>query len=172
MISVRCPHCQIGLKVDEGKIPLGITSFKCPNCKQSIPVSLLKSENSKQQDDSETVLLQHSVKTNVARLLVVEDEDTPSQEYLLHEGDNWIGRKSQTSTASIQIQTNDRFMSRNHICISVKKDTKGGYKYYLSDNNSKNRALYNSNYLEKEEVVVLSDGDEIVIGKTLLRFKV
>ena len=32
MISIKCPHCQVGLKVDEGKLPLGITSFKCPNC--------------------------------------------------------------------------------------------------------------------------------------------
>ncbi|WP_302138704.1 zinc-ribbon domain-containing protein, partial [uncultured Parabacteroides sp.] len=41
MISVKCPHCHVGLKVDEGKIPLDITSFKCPKCKQPIPVSLL-----------------------------------------------------------------------------------------------------------------------------------
>ena len=30
MISVKCPHCHVGLKVDEGKIPLDITSFKMP----------------------------------------------------------------------------------------------------------------------------------------------
>ena len=52
----------------------------------------------------------------------------------------------------------------------VKKDSKGRYKHYLSDNNSKNHTLYNSNYLENGEVVVLNDGDEIVIGHTTLRF--
>ena len=34
-----------------------------------------------------------------------------------------------------------------------KKDAKGGYKHYLSDNNSKNHTLYNSNYLENGEIV-------------------
>ena len=41
MISIKCPHCQVGLKVNEGKLPLGITSFKCPQCKQAIPISLV-----------------------------------------------------------------------------------------------------------------------------------
>ena len=45
-----------------------------------------------------------------------------------------------------------------------------GYKHYLSDNNSKNQTLYNNNYLRKGEVVVLSDNDEITLGRTTLRF--
>ena len=54
--------------------------------------------------------------------------------------------------------------------IEVKKDVKGGYKHYLSDNNSKNHTLYNSNYLENGEIVVLNNNDEIIIGRTVLRF--
>ena len=61
-------------------------------------------------------------------------------------------------------------MSREHIRIVVKKDAKGGYKHYLSDNNSKNHTLYNSNYLENGEIVVLNNNDEIIIGRTVLRF--
>ena len=57
-----------------------------------------------------------------------------------------------------------------HIRIEVKKDPKGGYKHFLSDNNSKNHTLYNSNYLENGEVVVLKNNDEIIIGHTVLRF--
>ena len=36
MIALKCPHCHVGLKVDEGKIPLGITFFKCPKCGQVV----------------------------------------------------------------------------------------------------------------------------------------
>ena len=66
--------------------------------------------------------------------------------------------------------TADKSMSREHIRIEVKKDAKGGYKHYLSDNNSKNHTLYNSNYLENGEIVVLNNNDEIIIGRTVLRF--
>ena len=127
MISVKCPHCHVGLKVDEGKIPLDITSFKCPKCRQPIP-------------------------------------------FPLQEGVYIIGRKSKASTATIGIVTADKSMSREHIRIEVKKDAKGGYKHYLSDNNSKNHTLYNSNYLENGEIVVLNNNDEIIIGRTVLRF--
>ncbi|MDR1879972.1 MAG: FHA domain-containing protein, partial [Tannerellaceae bacterium] len=70
----------------------------------------------------------------------------------------------------IAIHTADRSMSREHIRIEVKKNAKGGYNHYLSDNNSKNHTLYNSNCLEEGEVIVLKDNDEIMIGRTVLRF--
>lgn len=168
MISIKCPHCHVGLKVDEGKIPLGITSFKCPKCKQHIPVSLLSSA-SRPENESDTVLVQ-PLKTSLGRITVLADADTPEQTFPLYEGIAIAGRKSTASKATIGIVTGDKSMSREHICIEVKKDAKGGYKHYLSDNNSKNHTLYNSNYLEEGEVVVLQDNDEIIIGRTVLRF--
>lgn len=173
MIAVRCPHCQVGLKVDEGKIPLGITSFKCPKCKKSIPVDLLGKETkpSREADEPETEVVQ-PVKISAGRLTVLPDADTPEQVFPLYEGIVVAGRKSSASKAAIAIETADKSMSREHIRIEVKKEPKGGYKHYLSDNNSKNRTLYNSSYLSEGEVVVLSDNDEIVIGRTSLRFNV
>lgn len=169
MISVRCPHCHVGLKVDEGKIPLGISSFKCPKCKEAIPISTLSAENGQNISDSETILI-HSIKTNTGNLTVLSDSDTEEQVFSLYEGTALIGRMSNASNATIRIVTADRSMSREHIQIEVKKESKGGYKHYLSDNNSKNHTLYNSSYLEEGEVVVLNDNDEIIIGRTVLRF--
>lgn len=169
MISIKCPHCHVGLKVDEGKIPLDITSFKCPKCKQSIPVSLLSSVKEQLSDDSDTILVQ-PVRTTTGRLTVIANTDTPEQTFSLHEGVYTVGRKSNAACATISIVTGDKSMSREHARIEVKKDAKGGYKHYLSDNNSKNHTLYNSNYLENEEIVVLNDNDEIIIGRTVLRF--
>lgn len=169
MISLKCPHCQIALKVDETKLPEGINSFKCPKCKKSIPVSLLNTGGNR-GDSSDTVLLT-PIKTGLGRIVVMPDSATPEQIFSLHEGLITIGRSSATSNVTFRIETSDKLMSRNHISIEVKKDSKGGYKHYLSDNNSKNRTLYNNNYLEAGEVVVLQDNDEIVIGRTSLRFK-
>lgn len=170
MISVKCPHCQVGLKVDEGKLPLGLTSFKCPNCKQSIPVSLVTDKQAAlQNEEPETALLRPAV-AKAGQLTVEAAEGTPPQTFPLTEGVFVVGRKSATSPATCQIETSDRSMSRAHIRIEVKKDGKGGFRHLLSDHNSKNRTLYNNHYLEDGEVVVLNDGDEIVIGKTPLRF--
>ncbi|MDR2969344.1 MAG: zinc-ribbon domain-containing protein [Tannerellaceae bacterium] len=168
MISVRCPHCHVGLKVDEGKLPPGISSFKCPKCKSPIPISILRGKNNF-QSDSDTTLVQ-PLKTGIGRLTVLADGETEEQMFPLYEGTCVVGRRSPASNAVIGIETNDRSMSREHIRIEVKKDSKGGYKHYLSDNNSRNHTLYNSSFLEKGEVVVLNNNDEIVIGRTVIRF--
>jgi len=168
MISVKCPHCHIGLKVDERKLPPGITSFKCPKCREGIPISIL-SLGIQKNIEPDTVLIQ-SVKVNTGKITVLSDIDTPEQVFPLHEGITIIGRRSNESKATIGIQTNDKSMSREHVRIEVKKDSKGSYKHYLSDNNSKNHTLYNSSYLDDGEVVVLNNNDEIIIGHTVLRF--
>lgn len=169
MISVKCPHCHVGLKVDEGKIPLDLTSFKCPKCKQPIPVALLSAEKEQNLSESETILVQ-PIRTSTGYLSVIANANTPEQTFPLYEGLAVIGRKSNASNATIGIITDDKSMSREHIRIEVKKETKGGYKHYLSDNNSKNHTLYNSNYLEEGEIVMLNNNDEIVVGHTVLRF--
>ena len=167
MIPIKCPHCAVGLKIDETKIPAHLTSFKCPKCKAQIPVSLIHACQA--TEESETVLVQPGREV-LGSLLIHENPDTPQQEILLYEGSQIIGRKSNADASTSGIQTTDRSMSRAHILIEVKKDAKGYYKHYLSDNNSKNNTLFNNKYLDKQEVVVLQDGDEIVIGHTLIRF--
>ena len=150
MIAIKCPHCHVGLKVDEGKIPLGITSFKCPKCKEPIPVSLLSGKPDRPETEADTVLVA-SVRAGMGRLTVLPDADTPEQTFALHEGTFLI-------------------VSREHALITVEKNQRGGYKHLLSDNNSNNHTLYNSNYLEKGEIVVLKDNDEIIMGRTVIRF--
>ena len=170
MISIKCPYCQVGLKVDEGKLPLGLTSFKCPKCRQAIPVSLVLDKKT-ESEEPDTVMVNPLVEKR-GRIMVLPAPETPQQSFILPEGISVIGRKSSASKATLMIETADRSMSREHIRIEVKKDEHGSYKHYLSDNNSKNHTLYNSNYLEEGEVVVLNNNDEIVIGHTVLRFQV
>ena len=169
MIAIKCPHCLIGLKVDEGKIPLGLTSFKCPKCKGAIPISLLSAGNREGNNDPDTILI-HPLKTDIGRLTVLPDENTPEQHLSLHEGTLIIGRNSSGSQATLPIQTRDRTRSRDHAIIEVQKDVNCGCMHYLSDNRSKNHTLYNNNYLEDGEVVVLKDNDEIILGHTVIRF--
>jgi pSer/pThr/pTyr-binding forkhead associated (FHA) protein len=169
MISVKCPHCKVGLKVDETKIPSGILSFKCPKCKREIPISFIEQKLGQQNND-ETIVVRKGKNKEIGRLTVLQSEGTPQQEFQLQEGENIVGRKAKVCTASICIRTDDKTMSRSHLKIEVKKKPKDGYFHYLSDNNSINHTLYNGKHIESGDVVVLKDGDELLIGKTTVRF--
>ena len=172
MISIRCPHCQIGLKVDETKIPANIQTFNCPKCKQSIPVNyVIKNQV---EDDSETVILsfQGTKDAKIGKLHVLPNDSTSEQMIQLTEGVNIVGRKSPVQNSLTAIETKDKLMSRSHIGIEVRKDAnKGGYIYYLYDNKSTNRTLYNNKYVEPGEVITLKNDDEIQIGQTRLIFQ-
>lgn len=169
MISIRCPHCRVGLKVDETRIPKDIVSFKCPKCKREIPISYLDQKLG-QDSDAETLVISKSKENGIGRLTVISGIDTPQQEFQLNEGIIIVGRRAKVSSANICIQTGDKTMSRSHIRIEVKKNPKGGYFHSLSDNNSKNNTLYNGKRIENGDVVVLKDNDEIVMGRTTVRF--
>ena len=172
MISIKCPHCKVGLKVDETKIPKGIVSFKCPKCKKEIPISYLDQKIGHGVDVDTLVVSSKAKEKGLGRLTVISDSDTPQQEFQLSEGIIIVGRKAKVSTATICIQTDDKTMSRSHLRIEVKKNPKGnGFSHYISDNNSKNYTLYNGERIEDGEVVVLKDDDEIVLGRTIIRFK-
>ena len=73
------------------------------------------------------------------------------------------------SDPSISVEYVSSISASDNIIVSsdnvIKSETS-----ILSDNNSKNHTLYNSNYLENGEIVVLNNNDEIIIGRTVLRF--
>ena len=171
MIPVKCPHCKVGLKVDEQKIPRGIDTFKCPKCKHDIPLSFIDNKRDNLKGESSTVVFQQS-KVEDGRLTVFPNENTKEQIFHLREGHYIMGRKTVASNADIRIETADKMMSRNHARIEVKKDAKRGLIHCLTDNQSKNRTMYNGTFLDEGEEVVLQDNDEIRIGNTLLRFNV
>ena len=171
MIPVKCPHCQVGLKVDEQKIPKGIDTFKCPKCKHEIPLSSLDKKQDTSKESTTTVIFQPS-KAEGGKLTVLPYNNTKEQIFHLREGHFIVGRKASVSDANIRIETDDKMMSRNHARIDVKKDALGGIIHCLSDYKSKNRTQHNGIFLDESEEVVLRDNDEIKIGNTLLRFNV
>ena len=169
-MKVKCPYCEIGLKVDETKIPKDIVSFKCPKCKEEIPVSFID-QMLGQEEEGDTVLVSKTNQQRLGKLTILSTPGTPAQEYMLKEGIIIVGRKAKVSTATICIITDDKTMSRNHLQIEVKKNQeRNGYFYHLSDNNSKNHTLYNGKCIESGEVVTLKDNDVIVLGRTIVRF--
>ncbi len=169
MLSIKCPHCNVGLKIDETKIPANLKAFNCPRCKQPISISLVHQFKTVSENE-DTIYIQKNDNTT-ATLTVLADANTPSQSFQLRTGINIIGRKNgNTSEAKIEIETNDKLMSREHIKIEAVQYGKGEYNYLLSDNGSKNQTRHNSHYLHPGEIIILRNKDEIEIGNTKICF--
>ena len=131
MISLKCPHCKVGLKVDESKIPSGITSFKCPKCKAEIPLTYLADRPQKESDSETIVVSQQHQHQEAGRLTVLPDENTLQQEFSLHAGILVVGRKANVSTATISVPTEVKTMSSGHVRIDVKHTPSGACSHYL-----------------------------------------
>ena len=141
----------------------------CPNCKYKAKVSVYLQEMAKIQhgQSNESTQLSSSLVAQMDRTIGVLYAN--GKEYHLHKGENIIGRKASTGTAEIQIEGNDRYMSRNHACITV-KDGMSGLEHQMEALNPKNPILVNGIPLEKGDLVVLKWGDHLTFGKTDLLF--
>ena len=112
MISVKCPHCKVGLKVDETRIPEGLTAFKCPKCKREIPISYLDQKIGQTTDVDTLVVSSKTTGKGLGYLNVIPNTETPQQEFQLSEGIIIVGRKAKVSTATICIQTDEKTIDR------------------------------------------------------------
>ncbi len=169
MLSIKCPYCKVRLKIDESKIPAHLNAFNCPRCKQPISISLLH-QYKIVSNSEDTIYIQKNDNTT-ATLTILPDACTPSQSFQLRTGINIIGRKNgNISEAKIEVETNDKLMSREHIKIEAVQYGNGEYNYLLSDYGSKNQTRHNSHFLDQGEIIVLRDKDEIEIGNTKIQF--
>ncbi len=93
------------------------------------------------------------------------------EKYPLKIGANIVGRQHPTSQATIQIATNDGYMSRQHMRVDVIPASGNRMEYRISDNNSTNQLSINGQVLAQGDIVILRSGDRITIGHTDLIFK-
>lgn len=96
--------------------------------------------------------------------------------YPLCEGVNTVGRKAPTSDATIQIETDDRAMSREHVQIRVVRLKSGRIKAILSDMRAIEKTeaqpvLIDDDPLCPDDAIVLANGDVITLGKTKLKYR-
>ena len=91
--------------------------------------------------------------------------------YPLEEGQNIVGRKASTSTATIQIETTDRYMSRQHCCITVSTLPDGTKKAVLSNYQNKNKTTIDGQEIATGDAIRLTDGNSITMGHTTVTFK-
>lgn len=93
------------------------------------------------------------------------------RDYPLQIGVNIVGRKASTSTATVQIETPDRYMSRQHAKIVVTRQPGGKLKAVISNDHNKNISTIDGQDLLQGDAFVLNDGDHIIMGETTVIYK-
>ena len=93
------------------------------------------------------------------------------QNYPLAIGLNTVGRKAPSSQASLQIETDDRYMSRRHAKIEVRNLAGGISQAIISNDQKKNATYVDGQELQSGDAVILRNGSEIIMGKTHVIYK-
>ncbi len=115
----------------------------------------------------------------VAGWLVVHTENKSPVAYELFQGRNFIGRPDGPHHVDVRIEE-DRFVSREHCFIQIKKDFLHRFQYILHDGSGTNgrKSSTNGTFINGEEErltaeveVFLRDGDTVQVGETKLAFK-
>ena len=178
---IKCPQCNVVLDV-KNKDDKPELQLSCPRCGTWLRV---KFHAKKEPVEAPTFLAAPKTQPqqrvdNCATQLAGLKATSPStkasllcdgKEYTLAEGRNVIGRKAPTSTANIQLPTNDPYMSRHHCIINVTAMTDGRKKAVLSNFQNKNETLVNGQRLLPGDVILLQKGNTVTMGKTTVTFQ-
>lgn len=189
--NVKCPKCGTPLTVKNLKDKREVR-INCPKCESPLKVTfspeeepltahtLLEMPKKPSVDNGATQLAGNAygatvlatpkekpAKESINARLVFDD-----QPYFLEEGQNIIGRKGATSKATVQIATDDRYMSRQHCAITVTTLPDGTKKAVLSNYQNKNLTTIDGQEIETGDAIRLVNGNRITMGHTTVTFKV
>lgn len=185
---VKCPQCNAVLDVKNSKNE-EVKQITCPSCQtwlqvrfapQQKPIeahTFLETPQSPQSlDNGETQLA--AGMSGATQLNISESQTHTHAElfyggvnYPLVEGRNIVGRKGNTSKATVQIETADRYMSRQHVAIEVTTLPNGTLKVLLSNYQNKNLTSVDGQPIETGDAIRLTDGNAITMGHSTLTFK-
>lgn len=191
---VKCPKCGVILEVknSNNEVEKLVT---CPKCKTRLKVKFPPHQEPieaptvygtpKPATDGATQLGAGGGATvlggvqNGSTQLVMPSQNSAINPHLLYdgksysllEGKNIVGRKAQTSQATVQIETADRYMSRQHCCITITSLPDGTQKAVLSNYQNKNQTTIDGQEINTGDEIRLTEGDSITMGHTTVIYK-
>lgn len=184
---IQCPNCKVVLEVKNSKDE-EVKQIKCKNCGTPLKVTFRAqqepveahtyiAEPKKPSVDSGATQL--SAGSFGASQLAAASHKSETQaklmfglvSYPLKEGQNIVGRMGSTSKATVQIETTDRYMSRQHCCITVTKLPDGTIKAVLSNYQNKNLTTVDGEPIETGDQIRLTNFNKITMGMTTVTFK-
>lgn len=164
--QITCPSCSTPLKVkfSPQQEPVDAHTYYAPS-KKTIP------DNGATQlagagFGATQLVTPKEKKASADAMLIFEDKP-----YFLEEGQNIVGRKGNTSKATVQIATEDRYMSRQHCAIRITTLPDGTKKAVLSNYQNKNLTSVDGQEIETGDEIRLTNGNRITMGHTTVVFK-
>jgi len=164
---IRCPKCEVALQVKNSSGER-VKPIRCPKCGASL---LVMFNNTKEGQEDTQKPSPDAGETRFAGGMGMSDFCIMCGEkkYSLQKGSNVVGRLAEGSGANVMIQTSDPYMSRRHAVITVIQLQDGTLKVVITNGRNKNKTFVNGNALEEGDSVVLSVGDKIQMGKTIMK---
>lgn len=173
LIKIKCPNCGAVLTI-KNMPGLESKTVPCPVCKKASKYTEFKvpKQNLSSIDEDDTTSAGYATQLkNIKQNCIGKLQNTgTNQHYTLTLGINTVGRKAQTSNATIQIDTDDRCMSRIHSIIEVCKLKNGEYIHYFSNAQNKNATFVNSQLIENGDRIILHGGEIIKMANTSIKF--
>lgn len=188
-LTIVCPGCGKMLTLED-KPNINNSIFSCPVCKGKAKVGDCKRVNTIRKSSSDETQYGFSssgdetqigtssrsrggdetqivglTNTTIGHLI-----DANGKIYQLKTGCNIVGRKASSSPANIQIEVDDRYMSRNHAVIEV-QTSHGDTLHILRNSANKNSSYLNGKLIESTDQLILNNGDKIKLGFTEITFK-
>lgn len=195
-IKIKCPTCGKILRLQDSPT-IDKATFTCPVCKEKHVVGKCQRfvEHPKPQQSAgeetqygssafrmgggeetqyagsgyagsgEETRIYSAPQSNVGSLV-----DNMGKTYKLRIGINTIGRKATTSSATVQIDTTDRTMSRSHAVIEV-RNAGGQILHILKNGANKNPSYHKGALVGPSDQMILNNGDKVKFGSTELTFK-
>lgn len=175
---IQCPNCGVVLDVRNSKME-DEKLITCPQCKAVLKVRFMHEApleaktvlgggynggETQLGGQNDTTQLASASNTKSCCLCV------DGRSYPLAIGLNTVGRKAPSSQASLQIETDDRYMSRRHVKIEV-REVAGIRQTIISNDQNKNVTYVDGQELQSGDAVILRDGSEIIMGKTRVIYK-
>jgi len=174
MMIVTCDKCGHDNPIKNYEAFRGMKNvvFTCKNksCKNKVKFFLPVEEPQKEKNEDVTIALESKTKiASVYLNYLNRNGETISVE--ISAGVNHLGRKADGFHQEIPIDVVDRHMSRLHAVV-IGKESGGSKMSILRDYSSKNKVKLNGKVLSNDEEIYLMDGDEIVLGTTIIRYQV
>jgi len=175
---IICPNCRVVLEVKNSHNE-SLKQITCPSCKCVLQVSFAPQQepldaktyyapSQKDTDNNGATQLATDLPMKKASVSLVCNGIT----YPLEEGQNIVGRMGKTSKATVQIVTDDRYMSRQHCAVTVTTLADGTKKTVLSNYQNKNLTSVDGQEIETGDAIRLTDGNIITMGHTTVTFKI
>lgn len=152
------PQPKPQMRTDEDKTELGNVVHQ---------MNASQSQRQMPKDDEKTDLVNLGQKYTIGRLLL----PGCTQPVQLKIGSNIIGRKANSSTATILVDDPSRMMSRTHFYINVRQSVTGMFHSFYLTPGAKNPTFLNGNKVDPDDKYFLNDGDRIRIGDVEIKFE-